>query len=91
MEKKIPHHPLPDLKADVEMRGVDAFTRTALDGIDALGLSARQAVEAVLGLDKRMFLKSMTTHADHHVWQDVYHAVCPNGKMAYIKLTSSPP
>ncbi|MCF8208508.1 MAG: type II toxin-antitoxin system MqsR family toxin [Rhodoferax sp.] len=22
-----------------------------------------------------------------HVWQDVYHAPCPNGKSAYIKLT----
>jgi len=34
-----------------------------------------------------MFYKSMTTYADHRVWQDVYHAPCPNGKMAYIKLT----
>jgi motility quorum-sensing regulator/GCU-specific mRNA interferase toxin len=25
--------------------------------------------------------------ADHRVWRDVYHAPCPNGKMAYIKLT----
>ena len=31
--------------------------------------------------------KSMTTHADHRVWQDVYHAHCPNGKTAYIKVT----
>jgi motility quorum-sensing regulator/GCU-specific mRNA interferase toxin len=29
----------------------------------------------------------MTTYADHRVWQDVYHAHCPNGRMAYIKLT----
>jgi motility quorum-sensing regulator/GCU-specific mRNA interferase toxin len=29
----------------------------------------------------------MTTHADHRIWQDVYHAICPNGRSAYIKIT----
>lgn len=30
---------------------------------------------------------AMTTFADHTVWQDVYHADTPNGKVAYIKIT----
>jgi len=34
-----------------------------------------------------MLFKSITTHSDHRVWQDVYHAPCPNGKTAYIKVT----
>jgi len=34
-----------------------------------------------------MFYKSMTTHSDNTVWQDVYHALCSNGKIAYVKLT----
>jgi motility quorum-sensing regulator / GCU-specific mRNA interferase toxin len=34
-----------------------------------------------------MFFKSMTTHSDYRVWQDVYHAPCPNDKTAYIKVT----
>lgn len=29
----------------------------------------------------------MTSHADHRVWQDVYHAMTPVGKVAYIKIT----
>ncbi len=29
----------------------------------------------------------MTTNTDSKVWQDVYHSPCPNGKIAYIKLT----
>jgi motility quorum-sensing regulator / GCU-specific mRNA interferase toxin len=29
----------------------------------------------------------MTTHADHRIWQDVYHAPTPLGKEAYIKVT----
>lgn len=41
----------------------------------------------MLGLDRSMLYKSMTTHADHRVWQDVYHAPCPNGKTAHIKVT----
>ena len=41
----------------------------------------------VLSLQRSMLFKSMTTHADHRVWQDVYHAPCPNEKTAYIKVT----
>ncbi len=29
----------------------------------------------------------MTTFADHRVGQDVYHAMCLNGRVAYVKLT----
>ncbi|MBI3052523.1 MAG: type II toxin-antitoxin system MqsR family toxin, partial [Betaproteobacteria bacterium] len=28
----------------------------------------------------------MTTHAASQVWQDVYHRVAPNGKVAYVKV-----
>jgi hypothetical protein len=31
--------------------------------------------------------KSMTTYADHRVWQDVYHVATPVRKDAYIKIT----
>lgn len=29
----------------------------------------------------------MTTHADHTIWQDVYHAKAPDGRRIYLKLT----
>jgi motility quorum-sensing regulator/GCU-specific mRNA interferase toxin len=29
----------------------------------------------------------MTTHADHRIWQDVYHAKAPSGQGIYLKLT----
>ena len=32
------------------------------------------------------FYKSMTTHADHTVWQDVYRPSTPAGDL-YLKLT----
>ena len=29
----------------------------------------------------------MTTHADHRIWQDVYHAKIDSGRDVYLKLT----
>ena len=68
-------------------RGLNAFTKTALIGMDNMGLTAAEGLSVVLGLQRAMLFKSMTTHHDHCVWQDVYRAPCPNGKLAYIKLT----
>jgi motility quorum-sensing regulator / GCU-specific mRNA interferase toxin len=87
MEKRVAHYPLAAVKAVVAQRGVDAFTKLALLGIDSMGLSQAEGLRVVHKLDASMFYKSMTTHADHRVWQDVYHAPCPNGKVAYIKVT----
>jgi hypothetical protein len=33
------------------------------------------------------FFKSMTTYADHRVWQDIYHSPTPIGKTVYITIT----
>ena len=87
MEKGRAHYDLQALKDAVLAQGAAAFTRLAMRGIDAMGLSLAQAVTVVLGLRRGMLLKSMTTHSDHRVWQDVYQAPCPNGKTAYIKAT----
>lgn len=87
MEKKKPHYPLSEVQRVVETRGVNAFTATALTGAAALGFSGEQAVGVVLGLKQKDFYKSMTTHADHTIWQDVYHATLKIGLMAYIKVT----
>ena len=41
----------------------------------------------VLVLTTANFYKSMTTYANHKIWQDVYHAMAPNGQGVYLKLT----
>lgn len=87
MEKRVAHYDLDAVKAVVLKRGVDAFTETALLGLDAMELSEADGLSVVLGLQRGMLFKSMTTHRDHRVWQDVYHAPCPNGRTAYIKVT----
>jgi motility quorum-sensing regulator/GCU-specific mRNA interferase toxin len=89
VEKKKAHYPLVKVKEAVERLGMDAFTRTAQRGVEALGLSEEAALSIVMGLENKMLYKSMTTHVDHTVWQDVYHAPCANGKTAYIKITLS--
>ncbi|MFZ1547645.1 MAG: type II toxin-antitoxin system MqsR family toxin [Candidatus Nitrotoga sp.] len=87
MEKRKPNYLLTDVLAIVAARGVDAFTQTALHGAWELGLTSKDAVAVVLGLRQTNFYKSMTTHADHLIWQDVYHADLKSGSKAYIKLT----
>lgn len=52
-----------------------------------MGLTTFEMLQVIAGLSRRDFYKSMTTYADHRVWQDVYHASVPGGRVAYIKLT----
>jgi motility quorum-sensing regulator/GCU-specific mRNA interferase toxin len=87
MEKLKPHYLLSNVIALVSERGVDAFTATALNGAAALGLSGELAVSVVVKLKHKDFYKSMTTHVDHQIWQDVYHATLKSGVVVYIKLT----
>jgi len=87
MEKQVPHYHLTAIKTRIMQDGILVFTATARQGASALGLSDLDAIGVVLNLQRAHFFKSMTTHADHRVWQDVYHAPCPNEKTAYIKLT----
>ena len=52
----------------------------------ALGLDFDGMLAVVMALSTADFHKSMTTHADHRVWQDVYRPVTPAGEV-YLKLT----
>ena len=87
MEKRLPHYPLAVLQSRIAEQGLVVFTATALFNAAAMGLSEEQALLVLASLSRAMFYKSMTTHTDSSVWQDVYHAPTPNGKVAYIKLT----
>nr|WP_246674791.1 type II toxin-antitoxin system MqsR family toxin [Mesorhizobium sp. B4-1-3] len=42
-------------------------------------------VEVIGGMTRKMFVKSMTTFADHRVWQDVYH-VPARDLLLYVKI-----
>jgi len=85
MEKRTPHYPLAAIQA--QMTGVDEMniTFTAQVGIRAAGMAMEDALAVVRGLTHADFYKSMTTHKDHRVWQDVYHAQW-RGKGLYVKF-----
>ncbi|MGE0669244.1 MAG: type II toxin-antitoxin system MqsR family toxin [Sphingomonadales bacterium] len=87
MDKWTPHYDLRAILAMVEDLGVASFSKTAFDGGRAMGLTSSEMLAVVGGLTRSMFYKSMTTYADHRIWQDVYHAPTPIGRTAYIKVT----
>ncbi len=87
MEKSRAHYPLETVLKKVEEVGVAAFTRTALENARHMGLDGADAVLVVIGLTRTDFYKSMTTHGDHSVWQDVYHRQLDDERWVYIKLT----
>jgi motility quorum-sensing regulator/GCU-specific mRNA interferase toxin len=85
MEKRSPHCKLPTVKAMIEAGKVRA-SFSALAGGAALGFDFDGIVEVVMALKPADFHKSMTTHADHRIWQDVYRPMTPAGEV-YLKLT----
>lgn len=87
MEKRAPHYRLAEVLGIVSARGLGAFAATAIFNLAAMELSEVEAIAVVMSITRAMFYKSMTTHNDSRMWQDVYHVPCPNGKIAYIKLT----
>jgi motility quorum-sensing regulator / GCU-specific mRNA interferase toxin len=85
MEKKKPHYSLSLIKAAIAGGKVRA-TASALAGSAALGLDFTEMLAVVTALTPADFYKSMTTYADHTVWQDVYRPLTEVGKV-YLKLT----
>ena len=85
MEKRKPHCPLPVLHTLVEQGQVRA-TMTALSGAAAMDLGFEDMLNVIRALTSADFYKSMTTHADHRIWQDVYQPSTAAGDI-YLKLT----
>ncbi len=86
MEKLSPHFGLADVGELIRLGHIKA-TRSAREGAVALGIDFQGMIDVVAKLTIRDFHKSMTTHADHTIWQDVYHAQAPDGRSVYLKLT----
>ncbi len=85
MEKRTPHCQLNAVKALVGAGQVRA-THLARVGASELGMEFLGMLAVVMALKPTDFYKSMTTHADHTVWQDVYRTSTQVGDV-YLKLT----
>lgn len=73
MEKRRPTY---DLEREIKTVFIDErhcpMTGSASTTMVALGLTRSDVVAVVQGLKRSDFEKSMTTYANHKVWQDVY-------------------
>ena len=85
MEKPAPHCKLAVVRALIEAGKVRS-TQSALVGAAAMGFNFEEIDAVIMALSPKDFYKSMTTHADHRIWQDVYRPTTSGGKV-YLKLT----
>lgn len=85
MEKRRPTYDLDAIKTALGSVETLALTTSALRDAIGLGFDRGGIVETVSSIERTMFFKSMTTFADHRVWQDVYH-VPARGLVLYVKF-----
>lgn len=85
MEKRKAHYPLATVKRLIA-EGRVSFTMTAVASGAAMGFAAEGMLDVVSSLSNRNLYKSMTSHADHKNWHDVYHVDTDRG-VVYLKLT----
>ena len=50
------------------------LTLSAFEGMRSVGMGRVDALAVIQNLTAVNFYKSMTTHSDHRVWQDVYYS-----------------
>lgn len=85
MEKRRPTYDLGAIKAAIGSTDTLAITSSAYRSALSLGFDRAAIAETIVGIDRQMFVKSMTTFADHRVWQDVYYV--PTGDLVlYVKF-----
>lgn len=85
MEKKRPTYDLAAIRSVFSSPAALAITVSAFRDAISAGFDRAGIVDVVQSMDRTMFVKSMTTFADHRVWQDVYHV--PAGRLTlYVKF-----
>jgi motility quorum-sensing regulator/GCU-specific mRNA interferase toxin len=85
MEKRRPTYEIEAIKLAIGAIDKLAMTVSALRDASRLGFDRAAIVETIVAIERRMFVKSMTTFADPRVWQDVYH-VPARGLTLYVKF-----
>ena len=87
MEKRKPHYDLGTIKASFTTVSELRITKTALLCSEALGLTLADIVSIIQIITREHFYKSMTSHYNSAIWQDVYHL--PLARVVlYVKFTT---
>ena len=84
MEKRVAHYNLDLMKILIKEENY-RITGTAFRDAIALGFDEDDILEVVLKLSPKELYKSMTTHHDNKMWQDVYYVTLQK-KELYVKL-----
>lgn len=85
MEKRVMTYDLEAIKQAFSSVKDLRVASTALKDARAMGFTRQDMVDAIQQLKRKDFIKSMTTHVDHRIWQDVYNTEY-NGYFLYIKF-----
>ena len=86
-EKRKPTYDLDAFRAACSSVERLQVTTTAVRTATALGFDRSDIVATIQTMQRSHFHKSMTSYADHRVWQDVYHVPSPAGPL-YVKFTA---
>jgi motility quorum-sensing regulator/GCU-specific mRNA interferase toxin len=87
VEKRTPHYALDSIKATLTTSASLRMTRTAQNTAFALGILLADVVKIIQAMSREQFYKSMTSLADHRIWQDVYQ-VPFESLILYVKFTT---
>ena len=85
MEKRVVTYDLETIKLSFSTVTKLRITGTALRDARLIGFSREDIVKTIQEIKRSDFLKSMTTYADHRIWQDVYNTTY-NGYVLYVKF-----
>ena len=86
-EKRKPTYDLDAIKSTFNMAKNLKATSSAIRSAAGLGFGSAGIVAVIQSIDRRDFQKSMTSCADHRVWQDVYYVPSEVGDL-YVKFTA---
>ena len=85
MELRKPHYRLTDIqKQMIDVKGL-RLTFSSRKGLLELDFNEHDAVNAIQGLSNIDFYKSMTTHKNNSIWQDIYKTIYKQVDL-YIKF-----
>lgn len=85
--KRKPTYDLEAFKAAFCSPEKIAVTGSALRSAAAIGFGRSEIVDTIQTMRREHFFKSMTSYADHKLWQDVYHVPSSVG-VIYVKFTA---
>ena len=86
MEKRRPHYALAVVKAAFADPATLNRSFVSKQGADALAMDDAAVVATIQALAAADLEKSMTSYADHRIWQDVYRPKA-SGTELYVKFT----